>query len=414
MAILTDIAIRQAKPDSKQYTMRDGSGLFLMVHPNGSKYWHFRFRWNGKPALISFGTYPQIDLKRARLYREESRHLLTQGIDPRENKKLQKAQNTTNNDAQKFSGFAQEWLEFKKKKLAANGTISRKSTVKQLEDYLRKDILPVLGDMPINEIKRSDVLIIQRNIEARGALHIASKCRRWLNEIFRAAVAHGIIETNPAADLDIVALPEPPEKHHPYLKMDELPAFLRVLEEYPGDPQTKLGIKLLLLTGVRTIELRKAQPQQFDLEAGLWNIPAENVKQLQKTVRTHSNEVPPYIVPLSRQAKEIVEHLLSIFYPWQKYLLLHRSKPEQMISENTLNYGIQKRLGYEGKLTGHGIRGTISTALNELGYPKQWIEAQLSHSDPNPVSGAYNHAQYIEQRREMMQEWADMLDQWTT
>jgi len=411
MSILTDRTLKNAKPQQGRYSLKDGLGLFFIVEPTGSRYWHFRFSWAKKQQRISLGVYPDIGLRDARQLRDEARMLIARGIDPRDQREIDDAQA----NQLLFKEFVAEWLILKRRKLSHNGAIDigRKSTIKQLEDYLNKDILPVLGKIPVKHIKRSDVLTIQKNIEARGALHIASKCRRWLNEIFRAAVVQGHIEVNPAADMDVVALPEPPEKHHPHLKMSELPAFLRALENYPGDIQTKLGIKLLLLTGVRTIELRKAQAQHFDLENNLWIIPAAHVKQLQKKVKSQREEVAPYIVPLSKQAKEIIQYLLNVSFPWQKYLFLHRSKPEKMISENTLNYGIGKRLGYAGRLNGHGIRGTISTALNELGYEKDWIEAQLSHSQKDQIRAAYNHAQYIEQRRLMMQEWADRLDGWT-
>lgn len=189
-----------------------------------------------------------------------------------------------------------------------------------------------------------------------------------------------------------------------------MPDFLVRLAEYQGANQTRLGILLLLLTGVRTGELRQTIPSQFDLEKGIWCIPAEQVKQLQRSVK-HNGGIPPYVVPLSKQAIRVVNELFAMMYPWQPFLLCHRSYPKLPISENTLNCGL-KRLGYDGRLTGHGIRATLSTALNELDYPKQWIEAQLSHSDKDQIRASYNHAQYVEQRRIMMQDLADRLDEW--
>jgi integrase len=193
--------------------------------------------------------------------------------------------------------------------------------------------------------------------------------------------------------------------------MDELPEFLVALRNYRGARQTQLGIRLLLLTGVRTGELRLAKPEDFDLERGLWMVPAEHVTQLQRRVRSSSEEIPPYIVPLSSQAVDTVRELLRYRFTGQKYLLCHRSESRQMTSENTLNHGL-RRMGYKDRLTGHGIRATISTALNELGYKREWIEAQLSHSDKDQIRLAYNHAQYVEQRKQMMQEWANWLDEW--
>jgi hypothetical protein len=188
--------------------------------------------------------------------------------------------------------------------------------------------------------------------------------------------------------------------------------MLQRLRKYHGKLQTRLGLRLLLLTGVRTGELRQATPDQFHLDEGLWVIPPEAVKQLQLEMRKQgkrAQDIAPYIVPLSVQAIEIVRHMLAQFKPAQRYLFAHHSDLKKRISENTLNHALQ-RMGYKDRLTGHGIRATISTALNEIDYPKIWVEAQLSHSDPNPVSAAYNHAQYVQQRRCMMQDWADRLD----
>ena len=221
------------------------------------------------------------------------------------------------------------------------------------------------------------------------------------------------MEANPATDLDVVAEPKPAVTHNPYLHLPELPEFLQKLRLYnPRGWQTQLGIRLLFLTGVRTGELRLATPDQFDLDRGLWIIPPEIVKQLQDEMRKagkRPQDVPPYIVPLSVQAIEIVRYLLGVMRPAQVHLLTHRSNLKKRISENTLNAAL-KRMGYTDRLTGHGIRGTISTALNEIGYPKIWVDAQLSHSDPNKVSSSYNHAKYVEPRRRMMQDWADRLD----
>lgn len=262
--------------------------------------------------------------------------------------------------------------------------------------------------MPIVEISRQHVLEVLRKIERRKAMTTAEKCRTWLNQLFRYAKG---LAVNPSPDLDIVAMPKPKVRHNPHLCMEELPAFLSKLSSYGGHPNTVLGIRLLLLTGVRTGELRAAKPEQFDLERGLWIIPAELVKQLQVRERQESEEIPPYIVPLSLPAVEIVKGLLATKLPGQRFLLPHRFKLRESISENTINTAL-KYMGYKGRLTGHGIRGTLSTALNELGYEEKWIDAQLSHVDPNEVRRSYNHAEYVIQRQAMMQDWADRLECW--
>lgn len=416
MTQLSDLKIRKAQPKDKSYTLADGAGLTLFISPNGSKNWHFRFYWEGKQCRISFGAYPAVSLQTARTLRQDAQSQLAKGIDPRDERKAVKEE-TSPTIQLTFAEFAQQWQIFRIKKLGHDQSNHRQSTVVQIGRYMQKDFLPALGDKALCDITRADVLKVIRGIENRGALSMAVKCRSWLNELFRHALVEGHIAANPASDLDIITLKAPPAQHNPYLKTSELPDFLAALAHYPGYEQTKLGIKLLLLTGVRTGELRKAEPHQFDLENAIWRIPADHVKQLQKRVRTIDKNIPPYLVPLSRQAVDIVKKLMASMYPWQKYLLCHQFEPKKIISENTLNYGI-KRLGYKDRLTGHGIRATISTALNEFGYEKDWIEAQLSHASVNEDSRSqvirktYNHAEYVEQRQQMMQEWADRLDAW--
>lgn len=406
---LTEVTLRNLKPQSKTYTVNDFDGLSVCVDPNGSKLWHFRFSWQGKQPRISLGKYPEVGLKQARVKRDEYRSLIANGIDPRLQKR--RVEQAGGEKKLTFEMFVPKWVELKFKKLGEDAPDSRNTTRTQIQRYLKKDILPVLGIIPINEIKRSDVLQVLQRIESRGALSIAEKIRTWLNEIFRHAMVEGLIDSNPASDMDIVALPKPPVSNNPHLEMAELPALLAALAKYPGDIQTKLALKLLLLTGVRPGELRFSRPEHFDLENAIWSIPAEKVKQLKRKVRNEGKDIPPYIVPLSTQALKVVQELLSMCYKNQPYLLRGRIKPNKPVCENTLNLGF-RRLGYEGRLTSHGVRGTLSTALNELDYDEKWIESQLSHQDPNKSRRAYNHAKYIRQRRKMMQDWADRLDAW--
>lgn len=276
-----------------------------------------------------------------------------------------------------------------------------------------KDVLPKLGESSIYDIRRSDLLVVIAKIEQRGALSVAEKVRTWFKQLFRfAMVKVNGLEVNPASDLDVVAVPLPPVANNPFLQIHEFPELLCKLRVYRGRMTTQLGIRLLFLTGVRTGELRMATPDQFDLEKGLWIIPPEVVKQLQDKMRKQRKrpqDIPPYIVPLSVQAIEIIRYLLDRVKPAQRHLLTNMSDLKKRISENTLNTALQ-RMGYKDLLTGHGIRATISTALNEIGYPKVWVDSQLSHADPDKVSATYNHAQYVEQRRRMMQDWADRLD----
>ncbi|MCR6651730.1 MAG: integrase arm-type DNA-binding domain-containing protein [Cellvibrionaceae bacterium] len=406
---LSDLTVRQAKAAEKTYSIPDADGLSLVVAPTGGKSWHLRYYWFGKQKRISLGSYPEIGLREARALRDEARALLARGINPHtERKQKQHAVKLASDNT--FKAVFDAWVEHRRKELKEG----RQSTLSQILRIFNKDVLPSLGKMSIYDIRRPQLLGVLARIEKRKAFTTAEKVRTWLGQLFRYAlvIVEGM-ETNPASDLDVVAEPKPPVTHNPYLHLPELPEFLQKLRRYnPRGWQTQLGIRLLLLTGVRTGELRLAEPDQFDLDRGLWIIPPQVVKQLQEEMRRvgkRPQDVPPYIVPLSVQAIEIVRYLLGVMRPAQKYLLSHRSELKKRISENTLNKALQL-MGYEGRLTGHGIRGTISTALNEIGYPKIWVDAQLSHSDPNKVSSAYNHAKYVEPRRRMMQDWADRLD----
>lgn len=407
---LSDTAVRQAKVTGKAYTLGDIDGLSLAVSAEGGKSWHFRYYWHGTQKRLSLGTYPEISLKEARTRRDVARELVARGVNPRKHRNEERrlallAEEHT------FQKVFEQWFEFRKQSLKPG----RQSTREQIQRIFNKDLLPALGARSVFEIKRPDLLEVLEKIERRRAFTTAEKCRTWLHQMYRyALVKLPGLEQNPAADLDVVAAPKPPVTHNPFLRMGELSELLKKLRTYKGRLQTQLGLRLLMLTGVRTGELRLATPDQFQLDQGLWVIPPEIVKQLQLEMRKDGkqpSDIPPYIVPLSVQAQEIVRYLLDEVKPAQKYLFAHRSDLKQRISENTLNTALQ-RMGYVGMLTGHGIRATISTALNEIGYPKVWVDAQLSHSDPDKVSASYNHAEYVEQRRCMMQDWADRLDLW--
>lgn len=406
---LTDIAIRQARATGKAYTLGDGRGLALNVAANGSKSWHFRYPWLGKQRRMSLGTYPEVSLKEVRTRREAARALVASGVNPQEHRKHERLVRHLAEE-QVFQAVFDIWVEHRRLSLKPK----RQGSLVQIQRIFRKDILPTLRKRSIYDISRSDLVAVLAKIEARGALTIAQKCRLWLRQLFRfAMVKFPGLERNPALDLDAVALPRVPVVHNPFLRVEELPLLLQGLRGYRGHQQIRLGLRLLLLTGVRTGELRSATPDQFDLERGLWVVPAVLVKQLQLIIRRHGKQpqdVPPYVVPLSTQALEVVRQLLGFVRPGQRFLLSQRGDVKKPISENTLNQALES-LGFKGRLTSHGIRATIATALNEYGYPNAWIDAQLSHADAEGGGTAYNHAEYIEQRRRMMQEWADRLDQ---
>ncbi len=405
---LSDTAVRRAKATGKAYTLPDNAGLSLAVAPKGGRSWHFRYYWGGKQKRMSLDQYPDVTLRGARQTRDQASSLLAQGINPRVAREQQRHTLRLASE-NSFHAVFKEWTEYRALTLKE----SRKLSLSQCRRVFDNDVLPKIGKTSVYDVRRSDLLQILSTIEQRGAFTVAQKVRGWLNQLFRFALAkvEGL-ENNPVTDLNVVALPKPPEIHNPFLWMHEIPALLQKLHHYHGQLNTRLGLHLLLLTGVRTGELHLATPDQFDLARVLWFIPTENVKQLQRLLRKsgkRSQNIPPYTVPLSVQAVKIIRSLLDEVRPGQQFLLPGNADLNKRISENTLNAAL-KRIGYKNRLTSHGIRGTISTALHEIGYPKIWIEAQLSHTDSNTVSAAYNHAAYIEQRRVMMPDWADRLD----
>jgi integrase len=402
---LTDTAVRQAKATGKAYTMGDLDGLSLAVSPQGGKSWHFRYYWQGRQKRMSLGTYPEVSLREARKARDEARALLARGANPHTHRKQQR-QAARLAGEHTFEAVFHQWHE----RHALEIKTGARSTHAAILRIFGKDVLPLLGKRSILDLRRPDLLEVIERIERRQAFSISESVRGHLNQIYRfALVKVPGLEYNYASDLDVVSTPRPPARHQPFLRMNELPELLKDVREYRGEEQTRLGLRLLLLTCVRTCELRLAEPDQFDLERGLWIIPPGNVKQLSRKMRKTNNEVPPYIVPLSAQAMEIVRKLLGMMTPSQHYVLRHREDAGRPINESTLNAAL-RLMGYRSRLTGHGIRATFSTACNEIGYPEAWIKAQLSHVDPNQVRAAYNHAEYVEHRRRMMQDWADRLD----
>ncbi|EJA7673095.1 tyrosine-type recombinase/integrase, partial [Escherichia coli] len=378
---LNDMQIRRAKPEAKAYTLGDGQGLSLLVEPNGSKSWRFRYRYAGKPKMISLGVYPTITLAEARARRDEARKIVAEGKNPSEVRKEQKlALRIQSENA--FEKIAREWHQMKSAKWSAG-------YASDIIEAFQNDIFPYVGTRPVGEIKPLELLNVLRKIEKRGALEKMRKVRQRCSEVFRYAIATGRAEFNPAADLSS-ALEVHKSNHFPFLKSDEIPDFLRALDSYAGSRLVQIATKLLMVTGVRTIELRAALWQEFDLDNAIWEIPAERMKMRR-----------PHLVPLSTQVLGFLNELKSMTGNY-RYVFPGRNDPNKPMSEASVNQLI-KRIGYAGKLTGHGFRHTLSTILHENGFNTAWIEMQLAHVDKNTIRGVYNHAQYIEDRKKMMQ-----------
>ncbi|EGJ9767137.1 tyrosine-type recombinase/integrase [Escherichia coli] len=377
-----------AKPREKAYKLADGAGLYLEVVPSGSRYWRMKYRFNGKEKRMAFGVYPAVSLAQARALRDDAKKKLAEGIDPSLAKKEEKlVRDVQLNNT--FQAVALEW----------HGTkVSRWSEgyASDIIEAFNKDIFPYIGQQPVNEIKPLVLLNVLRRIESRGATEKAKKVRQRCSEVFRYAIVTGRAEYNPAADLTS-AMSGHESKHYPFLTVEELPDFFKALAGYTGSPLVVLAARLLILTGVRTGELRGAFWSEFDLEKAVWEIPAERMKMKR-----------PHLVPLSTQALEIVQQLkvMSGQYP---LVVPGRNDPRKTMSEASINQ-VFKRIGYTGRVTGHGFRHTMSTILHEEGFNTAWIETQLAHVDKNAIRGTYNHALYLEGRREMMQWYADYIN----
>jgi integrase len=384
---LSDTTIRTAKPKEKLYRLTDANGLCLEVTTTGSKLWRYRYRFNGSAKMLALGAYPAVTLLKARQLRDRARQLLIEGTDPSElrktAKKAEKVEGLT------FETLAREWFAYNAPRWAESTTYKAKL-------YLENDLIPGIGARPVKAITRPDLVELVRKVEARGTLNAAGKIRQWLHQIFRYGLAKGVVEANPATDLNVVAAPASAARHHPHVTFAELPELLSNVEAANIHALTRHAIRLLTLTAVRPGELRQAPWPEFDLDAAVWTIPAARMKSRR-----------PHIVPLPRQAVAILRQLHDITgrYP----LVFSGTNPERPMSENTINKAL-RLAGYEGRQTGHGFRHLLSTELNGRGYNKDWIERQLAHGDTDEIRGTYNHAAYVEQRREMMQAWADSID----
>lgn len=391
---LTDGSIRKAKPKTKPYKMADGGGLFLQVQPSGGKLWRYKYRFAGKEKLLSLGAYPDVNLKIAREDHVDARKLLANGSDPGAMKQSQKRQAKLS-AVNSFEVIAREFHAMK----------APIWTVHHATDWintLEREVFPKLGHRPITEIEAPDVLDILRTIEARGAFEVRGRVLQRVRAVFAYAIASGRSRHNPAAELGGALAPRPKVQHFAALSADEMPEFLHALADYQerakSSPVVFAATRLLAYTFVRTGEVRGAQWGEFDLDAGLWVIPAERMKARE-----------PHTVPLSKQAVEIVRTLhpltghLAALFP-------SRNGEGRVISENTVLKVIEN-IGYKGRMTGHGFRSVASTYLNNLGMIRpDMIEAQLAHGDKDRVRAAYNRADYMEYRKAMMQFWADTLD----
>ncbi|WP_202307777.1 tyrosine-type recombinase/integrase [Dryocola clanedunensis] len=385
---LTARQVETAKPKDKSYKLSDGGGLFLLVNTNGSRYWRLKYRVSGKEKLLSIGVYPAVSLADARAKREEARRLIAAGGDPSLEKQQQK-QEKKGNSLNTFELITREWYQRRYDQWSESYRSEMMAT-------FESDVFPYLGHRPINDIKPLELLAVLTKLEQRGATEKMRKVRQRCGEVWRYAIVTGRAEYNPAPDLASATKPHKRE-HYPHLSIDEIPGFMAELNGYTGSMQIKLALKLLILTGTRPGELRQAEWHEFDFDKSVWEIPAAKMKMRR-----------PHLVPLPKQAIEILKQIKPISGRYQ-FVFPGRSQHTKPISEMAMNVLI-RRIGYGGRATGHGFRHTMSTILHEEGYNTAWIETQLAHVDKNSIRGTYNHAQYLEGRREMLQWYADHMD----
>ncbi|MBR7956108.1 tyrosine-type recombinase/integrase [Burkholderia cenocepacia] len=384
---LTDVAVRAAKPREKSYKLADGHGMYLEVMPNGSKYWRLKYRVDGKEKRVALGVYPAVSLLAARKARDEVKGQLRAGLDPSHEKKRVKLQRSLDRE-NSFEPIAREWHE-KRRDAWSERHADR------IMKLLERELFPVLGGRPIAGISAPELLEVIRKIEARDAIELAHKAIQATSQIFRYAIATGRAERDPAPDLR-GALKTRTVVHMKRVSEAELPELMQKINAYEGDFQTRLALQFMALTFVRTSELRFAEWSEIDEKKKEWKIPAEKMKMRS-----------PHIVPLSKQALEVVEKLRELNGGGQ-FLFPSRSSTKKPMSENTILYALY-RMGYHSRMTGHGFRGLASTILNEHSFNRDWIERQLAHSERDGVRAAYNHAEYLPERRKMMQWWGDYL-----
>lgn len=389
--VLTVTGIDKAKPREKQYRMPDARGLVLLVRPNGSKLWQLRYRYEGKEKTDSLGQYPDVSLADARVKRDDSRRLVAAKVDPvlkRRGDRQAKAVAHENN----FEAIGRAWLAHWRTGLSSASHADQ--TLRRLE----ADVFPRIGKRPTAEIEASELVEMARAIESRGAADVARRALQTCGQVFRYAIAHGKARRNPVADIKPgEVLKGHKTENYARVGAGELPALLRKIEAYQGTPVTRLAIKLMALTFVRTGELIGAKWAEFDLEAARWDIPGERMKMKS-----------PHIVPLSPQAVDVLKTLQTV--TGDRVLLFPGERDhDKPMSNNTILKALE-RMGYKHKMTGHGFRGIASTVLHEHGFEHAHIELQLAHAQRSSVSAAYNHALYLEPRAQMMAWWGNFIE----
>lgn len=382
--MLTIKQIDAAKPKDKPYRLLDSNGLYLYVPVTGKKVWQLRYKLDGKEKVLTVGKYPLMSLQEARDKAWLAKKDVSVGVDPVKAKKLSVKDNS-------FGAIYKEWYEHKKQ-------VWSEVYSTELSRMFKDDILPLIGGMQIHEIDPMQILEVIRRFEERGAMERANKARRRCGEVFRYAIVTGRAKYNPAPDL-ADAMKGYRKKNYPFLPADQIPAFNKALSGFSGSIVSKIATQVLQYTVLRTKELRSMQWSNVDFETRTITIAEEVMKGRR-----------PHLVPMSDQVVSLLETLKPVTHPISRFVFAGRNDKKKPISENAVLLVI-RQIGYEGLASGHGFRHQFSTIMNENEWPADAIEKQLAHANSGSIRGIYNHAQYMDKRREMMQWWADWLDE---
>ena len=384
---LTELAIKNLKPRAKLYRVADSNGLCLEITPTGSKLWRYRFYHFGKAQMTALGKYPAVSLAQARRLRDDARAILETGKHPTLHKKAQKLRRAMEG-SNTFERIALMWMETKSKGL-------NEKYAKQNLERLKQHVFPTIGALPITEITIPDVVRVVERIGNKGTIETAKRMKQVIAQVFRYAAQRGLCEHNPAADLRDI-LPSVEGKHYPCLPVPEVPELLRKIENREPD-FSKYAMQLIMLTFVRTGELIGGRWEEIDWNREEWHIPKERMKMKR-----------PHVVPLSRQALDVLKELQKLTGD-KEHIFHSPASKSKHISNGTILMAL-RRMGYAKKMSGHGFRSLASTILNEKSYSPDVIERQLSHEDDDKIRSAYNRAEYLLERKKMMQDYADILE----
>jgi integrase len=386
--LLSDTKVRQAKKRQKPYRLHDGGGLYAHIDTNGSKYWRLKFRIAGKERVFSIGVYPEVSLAAARDEALKARQLIRDGLDPVAERKRRRA---SNGSGETFQAIAEEWME-------SQANIWSPSYKESVTSALAKNLFPHIGKLPIKTITvpvMRDALLIMEKREALAALR---KVRMWASLVFRYAIKTDRAADNPAEPLRGTFKAHKPRNFAAITKADELGELVQKIRNYDGSIVTRLALLLMVYTFPRTKELRGARWSEFDFAKAEWTIPAERMKKGEE-----------HVVPLSRQALAVLEELHPLTGT-SEFVFPNEHNRRNPMSENTMLYALY-RLGYHKRSTVHGFRSSASSLLNKMGFNRDWVERQLSHQEGNKVRAAYHREEYLEDRHQMMQRWADFVDE---